>query len=64
MKALHTRYKQAEQQGDRVLSKKLRRDYYQELFMNVIMAASPMELLFPDPKKEAMMDDIMQELGW
>lgn len=64
MKALHKRYKQAEQQGDTVLAKKLRREYYQELFLNGITAASPMELLFPDPKAAAMMDDIMQELGW
>ena len=64
MKALHKRYKQAEQTGNTALAKKLRRDYYQELFMNVIIAASPMELLFPDPKAAAMMDDIMQELGW
>ena len=64
MNALHKRYKQAEQQGNTALSKKLRHDYYQELFMNVITAASPMELLFPDPKTAAMMDDITQELGW
>jgi hypothetical protein len=64
MKELHKRYKQAKQQGDTVLAKKLRREYYQELFMNVITAASPMDLLFPDAKAAAMMDDIMQELGW
>jgi hypothetical protein len=64
MKALHQRYKQAQQSGNTALAKKLRRDYYQELFMNVITAASPMELLFPDPKAAAMMDDITQELGW
>jgi hypothetical protein len=64
MKVLHKRYKQAEQEGDTALAKKLRREYYQELFMNVITAASPMELLFPDPKAEAMMDKITQELGW
>ena len=46
MKELHKRYKQAKQQGDTVLAKKLRREYYQELFMNVITAASPMDLLF------------------
>ena len=64
MKALHKRYTQAEQTGHTALAKTLRRDYYQELFMNVITAASPMELLFPDSKAAAMMDDITQELGW
>jgi hypothetical protein len=64
MKALHKRYKQAEQAGNTVLAKKLRRGYYQELFMNVITASSPMELLFPDPEAAAMMEKITQELGW
>src|SRR5918911_724856 len=64
MNALHKRYKQAEQEGNTALAKKLRRDYYQELFINVSLAASPMELLFPDPKLAAMMDKITQELGW
>jgi hypothetical protein len=50
MKSLHKRYKQAKQAGDTALSKKLRREYYQELFMNVITTASPMELPdFSDP---------------
>ena len=64
MEALHKRYKQAEQKGDTALAKKLRREYYQELFINVSLAASPMELLFPDPKAAAMMEKISQELGW
>jgi hypothetical protein len=64
MKSLHKSYKQAEQAGDTVLSKKLRREYYQELFMNVITAGSPMELLFPDPMGAAMMENITQGLGW
>ena len=64
MEALHKRYKQAVQTGDTALAKKLRRDYCQEAFMNVCIAASPMELLFPDPKLAAMMDKITQELGW
>ena len=64
MNALHTRYQKAQQEGNSALAKKLRRDYCQETFINVCIAASPLELLFPDPQVEAMMDNIMQELGW
>jgi hypothetical protein len=64
MRAVYKQYKQAVQSGNTALAKKLRREYYQELFLNVITAASPMELLFPDPMGAAMMDDIMHELGW
>jgi len=64
MNALHKRYLQAKQAGDTALAKKLRRDYCQEAFLNVCIAASPMELLFPDPELQAMMDSITQELGW
>jgi hypothetical protein len=39
-------------------------EYYQELFNNVILATSPMDLLYPDPKAAAMMEDISKELGW
>jgi hypothetical protein len=64
MKVLHKRYLQAKQAGDTALAKKLRRDYCQEAFVNVCIAASPLELLFPDPQFEAMMDSLTQELGW
>ena len=64
MEALHKRYKQAEQTGDTALAKKLRREYYQELYINVCLAASYRDLLFPDPEFQAMMDKISQETGW
>jgi hypothetical protein len=64
MEVLHKRYKQAVQAGNTTLAKKLRRDYFQELFINVSIAASPRELLSPDPQLAAMMDNITQELGW
>ena len=64
MEVLHKRYKQAQQAGNTTLAKKLRRDYCREAFVNVCIAASPMELLFPDPQAEKMMDEITQELGW
>jgi hypothetical protein len=64
MEVLHKRYKQAQQEGNTTLAKKLRREYCQEAFLNVCIAASPMELLFPDPQLEKMMGEITQELGW
>jgi hypothetical protein len=64
VKTLRTRYEHAAQRGETVLAKKLRREYYQELFITLTLTASPMELLFPDTKLEALMDNITQELGW
>jgi hypothetical protein len=64
MEVLHKRYIQAKQAGNTALAKKLRREFCQETFMNVCIAASPMELLSPDPQLEAMMGEITQELGW
>jgi len=43
MEVLHKRYKQAQQEGNTTLAKKLRRDYCQEAFINVCIAASPMD---------------------
>jgi tryptophan 2,3-dioxygenase len=63
IEALRKRYKQAEQIGDTALAKKLRREYYQELFINVSLATSYRDLLFPDPQLQAMMDKISQETG-
>src|SRR5919202_4252464 len=62
MNAVYKRYTHAEQAGKTALAKQLRREYYQELFMNVLTAASPMELLFPEPQLQAMMDTISHEL--
>ena len=64
MKELRKRYTQAQQAGNTTLAKKLRREYCQEALLNVCTAASPMELLFPDPQLEKMTHEIMQELGW
>ena len=63
MKVLHTQYKQAEQTGDTALSKKLRREYYQEFYINIISACSYRDLLFPDPKLQTMLDKVSQEAG-
>ena len=63
VKALHKRYKQAEQQGNTALAKKLRREYSQELYINIISACSYRDLLFPEPKLQAMLDKISQEVG-
>ena len=63
MKVLHTRYKQAEQTGDTLLAKKLRREYYQEFYITIISACSYRDLLFPDPKLQTMLDKISQEAG-
>ena len=64
IKALRKRYEQAKQRGDTAQAKKLRREFYQELFINITLAAGYHDLLFPDPQVEALMDKITQELGW
>ena len=64
IKVLRKRYEQAKQRGDTAQAKKLRREFYQELFINITLAAGYRDLLFPDPKVEALMDKITQELGW
>jgi hypothetical protein len=50
MNALHKRYKQAEQQGNTALSKKLRRDYYQELFMGLDHRVGHPRPFWPSPQ--------------
>ena len=63
MKGLWERYKQAEQQGDRALAKKLRREYYQEFYITIAIGSSYRDLLFPDPKLQTMMEKISREAG-
>jgi hypothetical protein len=64
MKALQKQYKQALQKGDHTSAKQLRREYFQEAFINLSFAASPMELLFPDPRLQFLMEKISQELEY
>ena len=63
MKVLWERYKQAEQTGDTALAKKLRREYFQEFYINIAIGSSYRDLLFPDPEFQAMMEKISQEAG-
>ena len=63
MNVLWERYKQAEQKGDTALAKKLKREYYQELYINIAIGASYRDLLFPDPKLQTMMEKISREAG-
>ena len=63
MKVLRERYKQAEQKGDAALAKKLRREYYQEFYINIAIGASYRDLLFPDPQFQTMMEKISREAG-
>ena len=63
MNVLWERYKQAEQKGDTALAKKLRREYYQELYINLILACSYRDVLFPDPEIQTMMEKISREAG-
>ncbi len=64
MKGLWKRYKQAAQKGEVVLAKKLRREYFEEAFINLALMASPLELLFPDPQLKRMMEKISHELEY
>ena len=64
MKGLRKRYKQAVQKCELGKAKKLRREYFQQMYINLVTMASPMDLLFPDPKLEKMMDKISQELEY
>jgi hypothetical protein len=62
MKVIRKQYKQAVQKGQTAQAKRLRREYFQEAYINLAIAASPIEILFPNPKLEAVMEKISQEL--
>jgi hypothetical protein len=63
MEDLRKQYNQAVQEGQTRQAKQLRRKYFQETFVNLAISASPIDLLSPDPKLQAIMDKISQELN-
>jgi hypothetical protein len=64
MKGLRKQYKHAVQKGQTAQAKRLRQRYFQEAFINLAIMASPKELLSPDPKLQALMEKISQELEY
>ncbi len=64
MKVLWKQYTQAVQKGQTAQAKRLRRRYFEEASVNLALMASPLELLDPGPKLQAMMEKISRELEY
>jgi hypothetical protein len=64
MESLRRQYKQAVQKGQTVQAKQLRRKYFEQAFVNLAIMASPLDLLNPNPKLQAMMEKISHELEY